>query len=137
LSGIITGVTVRWWDEINREAIIGEAGVNDETPVGTGDTAGKIAQGIYGDIEKTITDEPVDSQDEAKNIAISTLGDVNKEFVTGKGKTIGIPELIPGVMIEIKGIGDRFSGKYYVSSTTHTINSSGYLTSFNVRRNTK
>ena len=137
LSRIITGVTVRWWDEVKSKAILGKATVKDETPVGDGKTAGKIAKKVYGDIEKTITDEPVDSKNEAKNIAIAELNKANAQLVTADGKTIGMPEIEPGVMIKVLGMGDNFSGKYYVSEATHTIDSEGYYTTFSVRRNTK
>jgi phage protein D len=136
LKQVITGVIVQWWDEKKREPIIGRAGINDEIPVGTGRTAGKIAKRAYGDIEKTITDEPVDSNQEAKNIAISVLCDTNKAFVTAAGETLGEPKIEPGVMIELKALGQRFSGIYYVDEVTHAISSDQYSTKFCVRRNT-
>jgi len=35
--------------------------------------------------------------------------------------------------IELSGLGERFSGIYYVTDVTHTVDSSGYTTSFTVR----
>lgn len=137
LSRIITGVTVRWWDEKKQEAIIGEAGVNDEIAVGSGETAGKIAKKVYGEVKKTITGEPVDSKDEAKNIAVSVLCDANKELVTAEVKTDGMPDIEPGEMIEIKGVADLFAGNYYIYAATHVIDGQGYRTEFSIRRNTK
>ena len=32
------------------------------------------------------------------------------------------------------GLGARFSGTYFVTDSTHTINDSGYITKFNARR---
>ncbi|UCH97384.1 MAG: phage late control D family protein [Candidatus Aminicenantes bacterium] len=136
LSGILTGVTVRWWDEKKCEPIIGQAKTGDETPVGPGKTAGKIAKEVYGNVDKIITDQPADSKDEAKNMAIAVLNNTNAEFITGEGKTIGIPAITPGVVIELKDLGNWFSGKYYVTAVTQTIDSEGYYTTFNVRRNT-
>ena len=54
------------------------------------------------------------------------------EFVTGTASTIGIPELTAGRVVELRGLG-RFSGRYYVTRSTHTLGSGGYLTSFSVR----
>lgn len=41
--------------------------------------------------------------------------------------TIGFTKLTPGV-VEIKGIGVRYSGKYRILTANHTIDSSGYVT---------
>jgi len=41
--------------------------------------------------------------------------------------TIGFTKMTPGV-IELKGIGVRYSGKYRILTVTHTIDSSGYIT---------
>jgi phage protein D len=136
LSGIVTAVTVKWWDQKKCEAISGQAKTGDETPVGSGKTAGKIAQEVYGDVEKVISNQPVQSKDDAKSLAVAVLNDTNSSFITGDGKAMGIPAITPGVIIEIKGLGDWFSGKYYVTAATQTINSEGYYTTFTVRRNT-
>jgi phage protein D len=36
--------------------------------------------------------------------------------------------------LELKGLGKRFSGEYYVKKVEHTLGSNGYLTQFDVRR---
>ena len=36
--------------------------------------------------------------------------------------------------MNIDGVGTRFSGRYFVTSTTHTIGDSGYTTQFECRR---
>jgi hypothetical protein len=43
--------------------------------------------------------------------------------------------LVP--VIELIGLGRGFSGRYYVTSTTHSVNTSGYQTNFEVKRNGK
>ena len=37
-------------------------------------------------------------------------------------------------LVELKGLGDRFSGMYYVASCVHSLGPGGYYTFFNVRR---
>lgn len=49
----------------------------------------------------------------------------NAKMITIDFNTIGYTRLIPGVM-EVTGIGVRYSGKYRVISVTHTIDSNGY-----------
>ena len=43
-----------------------------------------------------------------------------------------LPELKAGQMIEVRGIGRRFSGMYRLRKVTHSIGDSGYRTSFEV-----
>jgi phage protein D len=57
-------------------------------------------------------------------------------YVEGFGTCIGDPELRAGTLVEIEGLGKRFSGSYYVTSTEHSYKPSiGYRTAFSVRRN--
>ena len=85
------------------------------------------------DREEVITNKPVQSEQEAKQIAKRILEDIAKETVTADGSTIGLPDLRAGSMLEIDGLGRRFSGQYFVQSTTHTIGDSGYSTEFTCR----
>jgi uncharacterized protein involved in type VI secretion and phage assembly len=55
-------------------------------------------------------------------------------IVLAEGLVLGDPRIRAGVMVQINGIGQRFSGKYEVTSSTHTITPShGYETTFAVR----
>jgi phage protein D len=47
---------------------------------------------------------------------------------------IGIPELRPGDNVKLLGLGQRFSGDYYVKKVQHTLGNGGYHTEFDVRR---
>ena len=53
-------------------------------------------------------------------------------MVTATGSTVGLPDLRAGSVVEIDGLGDRFSGRYFVTGTTHTIGDGGYTTQFDV-----
>ena len=55
-------------------------------------------------------------------------------FIQGDLECIGDPELRTGSKIEIGGIGTLFSGSYYVTSTRHTFDDTGYRTTLGVRR---
>ena len=39
----------------------------------------------------------------------------------GTVKFQGIPEVLPGTMLNLEGVGDRFSGKIYISAVRHTL----------------
>jgi phage protein D len=59
-------------------------------------------------------------------------------FVTGEGEIQGNNyghALKPRGLVTIKGVGERYSGVYYVSHVTHTFDSEGYTQHFRVKRN--
>ena len=58
----------------------------------------------------------------------------SKDLVKASGTCVGLPDLRAGQRVKIGGLGARFSGEYFITDTTHTINDSGYITKFNVRR---
>jgi hypothetical protein len=77
--------------------------------------------GTTGVVENTPNTSEKSRQDKA---AVGALK--NAKMITIDFNTIGYTRLIPGVM-EIRGIGVRYSGKYRVISVTHTIDSNGYV----------
>ena len=46
---------------------------------------------------------------------------------------MGIPELIPGRYITLKGFDKTVSDKYFISKVTHEYNADGYYTTFEVK----
>lgn len=81
-----------------------------------------------------MTNIPIGCEEEAKILAKSILDKKNNELVSGSCECIGNPEIAPGTNVEIKGVGKRFSGKYYVTSAIHDIGTGGYTTSLSLRR---
>jgi phage protein D len=47
---------------------------------------------------------------------------------------VGLPDLRAGSVVNIDGLGARFTGRYFVTSTTHAIGDGGYTTQFECRR---
>jgi phage protein D len=79
---------------------------------------------------------PVFSQAEADEIAVSRYNETAFSYITGEGRTVGRTDIQAGTVIRIEGVGERFSGLYYVTSARHSFTpQQGYLTSFSVRRN--
>jgi len=54
--------------------------------------------------------------------------------VTGSGSTIGNPKMRASRVINFEGLGDAFSGLWRLTSTNHTLDSGGYRTSFDARK---
>lgn len=69
---------------------------------------------------------------EAQTVAKSLLLEILEGLYEGSGSTIGIPDLKAGETVEIRGIGKRYSGIYTLSRVSHTVDRSGYRTSFEV-----
>ena len=75
----------------------------------------------------------VASLDEAKRIAKATLRKLNLRSVTGSLSLVGDTSLVAGVVVELKGFGS-FDGRFYIESASHSVSTSGYVTSISVRR---
>jgi len=132
LSRMITGVKASGFDDKKNIEVTVNAGV--EGKIGSAGTLGsKAAKGLGDKIESIAA--PLKDQAILKELATACLEEATSQYVVAAVKTVGIPELIPGVCVKLEGLGKKFSEKYYVFSTTHTINSSGYKIDFKARRN--
>ncbi len=54
--------------------------------------------------------------------------------LTGSGTAIGDPVIKAGRVIDLQGLGGQFGGLYRVTSATHTIDGSGFKTTFDARK---
>jgi len=128
----VRSVTVNGWDRSRKKPISKKVSIDDPGI--------KINQDLYQLIgvcdprDELVVDKPVFSEAHATQIAQGILNDRVKEIVKASGTCVGLPDLRAGRRIVIQGLGERFSGTYFVTETTHTIDDSGYLTHFNVRR---
>jgi phage protein D len=84
--------------------------------------------------EEVVVDVPVATEALARERALAILLERYKELVVASGTSIGLPDLRAGMQVKIEGVGSRFSGTYFITESTHTINESGYLTKFTARR---
>jgi phage protein D len=132
-------VTVPYWNRRRREKLLvtfdlrdlwnSEAGVNEDlapllTPL--------IAKGALG--QATLTDPPVHTEAQAKELARNALRENFLHMVTAEGTTVGQPELRAGSRVELRGVGAVFEGTWFLTATTHTIDDGGYRTQFSARR---
>lgn len=127
-------VTVRGWDPKKKQAILGRSNRPAGTPqIGQDGAGGEVAKKAYGAAGTVVVDRPIHSQGEADDLARSVCDDIGGRFVEAEGICFGHPSLRPGMAVEIANIGKRFSGKYYVTSTTHVyMPSEGFSTLFSV-----
>lgn len=111
----VESVEVRGYNVGNAEGVTGTA---DSDGPGTG---------------KEVVRRPVRSESEAETAAQGRLGDIEDDRLSGRGESIGLPEIQAGSAIKLERLGERFSKTYYVESATHRVDENGYTTSFQVR----
>lgn len=127
-------VVVQGWDVMKKKQISATSKAGNEMPaMNAKDTGANMTKSAFGNFSSYIVDDPPVDGFDAEKLAVAKYNTHMVESATGDGNCAGIPELRAGNTIEIKGI-DRFSGTYYVTSTSHTIDRNGYNTSFKVRR---
>jgi len=84
--------------------------------------------------EETVADVPVFTQAEATQKAKDYLEAQVLDMVEATGVTVGLPDLRAGRSLTIGGLGTTLNGRWFIKETTHTINDSGYRTTFVARR---
>jgi phage protein D len=128
-------VTVRGWDSLNKKKIEATAKRSEIATKGVGSQGNQATiEQSFNQRKEVIATKPVESETEAKTLALQTLEKIAKDMVKGSGATVGLPDLRAGKVVQIDGLGTRFSGRYFITSTTHTIGDSGYTTQFECRR---
>jgi hypothetical protein len=81
----------------------------------------------------TLIEEPVTLASAGRVILSKLIPTLNKRL-TGSGSTIGDTRIKAGSVLRVEGLGEHFGGLYRVTSATHTIDSGGYRTSFELRK---
>ncbi|HSM23283.1 MAG TPA: VgrG-related protein [Anaerolineaceae bacterium] len=134
--GQVSGTTVTGWDIKTKKEISGQekSVVNVVPKIGLNVTSG-------GDYAKKSFGEAVDyadnilatTADMAKGVATGAKILAESTFIQAQGEcAFGDPRLIAGKMIEVDGIGTRFSGKYHVTEAQHEFSAGTYTVTFGV-----
>lgn len=118
-----------------KAALVGKAKAGEERVKMGEKTGSEIAKTIFGDNPVKLTENAVTDQKEARDIALAHLETQSLDFITARATSIGNPALTARQVVKIKGAGKRYSGNYYVTSVTHTLDARGFLTSFELKRN--
>lgn len=128
-------IEVRGWNVKDKEEITSTASKGSETSKMTGKESGyEMSEKAFTASEVAIVDGSIVDSKDAENIAKAQYNMFLKEFLTGEGVCGGNPKIRAGKTIEIKGLGDRLNGAYYIVSTVHSIGQGEYTTKFKVRR---
>ncbi len=111
-------VTVHGWDPSKKEVVA---------------SASAAGGGRSEGVERLIIDPIVRTREEADYLAQSIVSATDRNASTGRGLLQpGVPHVMPGVILEIGGVGTQMGGEYYVGAATHRFTSDEYTTAFEI-----
>lgn len=131
----VSEVTVLGWDPKAKKALVGRAQDSDLNGTMGGQTSGPAATKPFGAHTLTVVEHPVATQKEADLLAKGFLNELALEYVVAEAELIGRPTLRAGAVVELDGLGKRFSGAYYLTRVRHRLGPNGYRTRLHARRN--
>ncbi|HEX2914634.1 MAG TPA: VgrG-related protein [Chloroflexia bacterium] len=123
-------VMVRGWNPKTKEAIVGQVTSSENYPVIGLGKSGKTTSSTFGAAKVAAVYRPVTSQAEAEDIAQAIFDELEGRFIQVEGECLGNSDIKAGQWLQVKEVGTRYSGKYYITACTHRYNYDGYYTSF-------
>ena len=130
-------VEVRGWLPKEKKVTLAKTAAGNETTMGGSNSGPKATAKAFGTSSYTMVNQLVNSKAEADEIALGQLNEMALRYITSEGTCLGNFKVRAGKMIEITGVGKKFSGLYYVTATNHRYSpDGGYRTQFTVGRNT-
>jgi phage protein D len=132
----VSQVQGRAWDPSSKQVMVGQAGPGDVTKMGGTQSGGDVRVSAFGKPRQQVrVTTPAASQSELDQQTKAANNESAMNLISGTATTIGVPELCSGSVVDLQGLGPRFSGQYYIEEATHTIGGDGYNLSFTVKRN--
>jgi phage protein D len=129
----ISKVEVRAWDPKQKKAVVGSAqSATDVAAIGQTSDPAKLA-GTFGSRTLTVTDVPLSvKSNDLTTMARGFADQVGAASVDLEVTTMGNPGGKSGAVVQLEGVGTRFSGKYVVTAARHTLGPDGYQTTLSV-----
>ena len=131
----VSSVTVRGWDPKAKQAIVGQVKHGEGVPqIGDSRKPADMVQAAFNrEAPMLATDQPIRTQAEADQLAKALAGRHASSFVEAEGVCIGNGKIVAGTYVQLKALGDRFSGKYLVTGVRHTYApQDGYQSHFSI-----
>jgi len=132
----VTKVVVKGWDAENKEPIVAIASGKDTVRTVLGKKAASdFVKADFGEGAKILHDLVPRTLKEAEELARAYLKRSEYALLQGSGSVVGDPGLRAKTLVKIAGVGERYSGTYYVTKVTHSIGDGGYTSEFECQRN--
>ncbi len=125
---------------VSQVQVAGINPTNDEAILGKHKATGKFslkstAKQMTENTNIVFFDELVKTEKEATDKAKVISDDLHKDFMKIKARCVGIPEIVPGRTITIKGLETNILDKrWYIYDVTHSIDTRGFRTEFYARK---
>lgn len=134
LAEQIDEMIVKGWDPKTKSEIAGSATRSQAAPeIGEARSGADLASSAFGSGRRIVVNRPVTSQSEADAVAQALYDEASGSFIEAEGLCSGMPQLKAGTTVDLKALGHKFSGKYFVTSATHIYRADGdYTTEFSV-----
>lgn len=131
----VSSVEVRSWDYTQKK-LVTETAKSEKVITDTGNKKGSDCSNKFNlnkPPKMIVVDKPVSSAKQAEVMAQALCNELGGEFVYADAKAEGNPKIRPGRFVNLTEMGERFSGKYYITETRHIYNQRVYTTEFGVR----
>ncbi len=131
----VSSVEVNSWDYTQKK-LISETASKEQLITETGNGDGSSTSQKFRMKQPTkmiVVDQPVNSPEEAKQMAQALCNELSGEFVTADALAEGNPLIRPGRVVALADMGTRYSGDYYITGTCHRYSRRVYKTDFTVR----
>lgn len=83
--------------------------------------------------DSLVLTDSVNSKTAPRELITKLLNKLNNRL-TASGRCVGDTQIQAGGVMKVEGVGQQFGGLYRITSATHSIDGSGYQTSFELRK---
>lgn len=119
LTGLVEKVIVKGTD-VSKAAVF-SAEKSFSNKISRGNKAKRLIAGS----QKVYIDSSVSSKDEAAERAASLMESISYRFGKFVVDLVGLPEMLPGHFINLKGLGEGTENKFYLTRVRHTMRQDG------------
>ena len=125
--GQVSDVTVRGWDPAQKTAIVGQVTKRAATRA-PGSRTERHWRSTSTRHTYPLNRRPVHTQAEADKLAQALADTHAGDSIRVEAEIVGNPAVKAGQMIDLKSLGQRYSGQYYLTAVTHRYGHRGYTT---------
>ena len=138
LSEQVNEAVAKGWDPQTKKSVEGTFNVASDglyPEIGLDKTGDALAKECFKDpAELVLSDPTIRTIDEAKGVARGLWREMSARFMEAEGVAYSTPKIKAGKWVDVQGTGERYSGKYFVSSAVHDFTGEGLKTTFRTRR---
>jgi len=113
------GIKATSWNAAD-QAVLDADATEPSTPAAGNVTAADLAKVLGDDVDEIVHSGAID-QAQLQTWADARLLRMRLARLRGRARCQGFPAILPDQVVQISGIGDRFSGKLYVSGVRHSV----------------